>query len=125
MASTGRARGPVNRRIEGYLSRVMGQRDPAGLIRLRSTEPIRACGLAPRHQAGHMTAIGLRCRYAKNPCGPGAILGPSTHDPAVPATGGPKGVDGRGKPGQDEICEGDFISSWPYNAFPAHPYAPA
>src|SRR6266705_2955882 len=55
----------VNRRIEGYLSRVMGQRDPAGLIRPRPTEPIRACGLAPRHQAGHMTAIGLRCRHAE------------------------------------------------------------
>src|SRR5216684_2263710 len=55
----------VNRRIEGYLSRVMGQRDLAGLIRPRSTEPIRACGLAPRHQAGHMTAIGLRCRYVE------------------------------------------------------------
>src|SRR5437667_12852693 len=54
----------VNRRIEGYLSRVMGQRDPAGLIRPRPTEPIRACGLAPRHQAGHMTAIGLRFRHA-------------------------------------------------------------
>src|SRR5437016_5318322 len=55
----------VNRRIEGYLPRVMGQRDPAGLIRPRSTEPIRACGRAPRHQAGHMTAIGLRCRHVK------------------------------------------------------------
>jgi hypothetical protein len=38
----------VNRRIEGYLSRVMGQRDPAGLIRPRPTEPIRACGLVLR-----------------------------------------------------------------------------
>src|SRR5271155_1790978 len=55
----------VNRRIEGHLSRVMGQRDPAGLIRPRSTEPIRACGLAPRLQAVHMTAIGLRCRHVK------------------------------------------------------------
>jgi hypothetical protein len=65
MASSGQAQGPVNRRIEGNLSRVMGQRDPAGLIRPRSTEPIRACGLAPRHQAGHMTAIGLRYRHVK------------------------------------------------------------
>jgi len=55
----------VNRRIEGHLSRVMGQRDPAGLIRPRSTEPIRACGFAPRLQAVHMTAIGLRCRHVK------------------------------------------------------------
>src|SRR6266446_840988 len=55
----------VDRRIEGYLSRDMRQRDPAGLIRPRSTEPIRACGQVPRHQAGHMTAIGLRCRHAE------------------------------------------------------------
>jgi hypothetical protein len=46
----------VDRRIEGDLSEDMGQRDPASLITPRSTEPIRACGLPPRQQAGHMTA---------------------------------------------------------------------
>ena len=38
----------VDRRIEGYLSEDMGQRDPASLIRPRSTEPIEACGRVPR-----------------------------------------------------------------------------
>jgi len=55
----------VDRRIEGDLSEDMGQRDPASLIRPRSTEPIRACGLPPRQQAGHMTASDLRFQYAK------------------------------------------------------------
>jgi hypothetical protein len=36
----------VDRRIEGYLTEDMGHDDPASLIRLRSTEPIRACGLS-------------------------------------------------------------------------------
>src|SRR5437660_12619407 len=49
----------VDRRIEANLYRDMGQRDPAGLIRPRSTEPIRACGHRPRTQAGHMTASDL------------------------------------------------------------------
>jgi hypothetical protein len=34
----------VNRRIEGDLSGSKGQRDPVGLIRPRSTNPIRASG---------------------------------------------------------------------------------
>ena len=55
----------VDRRIEGDLSEDMGQRDPASLIRPRSTEPIRAWGLPPRQQAGHMTASDLRFQYAK------------------------------------------------------------
>src|SRR6266853_853015 len=55
----------VDRRIEAYLSRVMGQRDPAGLIRARSTEPIGACGSWPRTQAGHMTASDQSCPNAK------------------------------------------------------------
>src|SRR5260370_13100444 len=99
----------VNRRVEGYLSRVMGQRDPAGLIRPRSTEPIRACGLAPRHQAGHMTAIGPRSRHVKKIL---ASRGPSTHGPWAfsPRTGSVgihafgrrnKGVDTRIKSAQD------------------------
>jgi hypothetical protein len=69
----------VNRQIEGKLSRVMGQRDPAGLIRPRSSSPIRACGLVPRQRAGRMTAIGRPCRHAKTL----ASRGPSTHDPGI------------------------------------------
>ena len=46
----------VNRRIERTLPNVMGQRDPEAMIRVRSTDPIRASGLVPRQQAGHMTA---------------------------------------------------------------------
>src|SRR6266581_7883874 len=68
----------VNRRIETDLSRAMGQCDLAGLIRPRSTEPIRACGLRPRQQAGHMTASDLQLQTR------GKLLasrGPSTHDP--------------------------------------------
>jgi hypothetical protein len=63
----------VERRIEGDLSRDMGQREPAGLIRPRPTEPIRACGHRPRPQAGHMTASDLHADTRKNPCEPGAI----------------------------------------------------
>jgi hypothetical protein len=48
----------VNRQIEADLSLVMGQRDPEAMIRSRSTVPIRASGLVPRKQAGHMTASG-------------------------------------------------------------------
>src|SRR6266446_1827925 len=68
----------VNRRIETDLSRAMGQCDLAGLIRPRSTEPIRACGLRPRQQAGHMTASDLQLQTR------GKLLasrGPSTHGP--------------------------------------------
>src|ERR1700729_2004802 len=46
----------VKRRIERNLPAVMGQRDPEAMIRVRSTDPIRASGLVPRQQAGHMTA---------------------------------------------------------------------
>src|SRR5216683_3522750 len=55
----------VDRRIEANLCRDMGQRDPAGLIRPRSTEPIRACGHRPRTQAGHMTASDLTAETPK------------------------------------------------------------
>src|SRR5271165_2110677 len=57
----------VNRQIEADLSNVMGQRDPEAMIRSRSTVPIRASGLVPREQAGHMTASGRQCRNAKKP----------------------------------------------------------
>src|SRR6266446_10111987 len=56
----------VNRRIETDLSRAMGQCDLAGLIRPRSTEPIRACGLRPRQQAEHMTASDLQLQTREN-----------------------------------------------------------
>src|SRR5260370_36753176 len=111
MASPDRARGPVNRPIEGYLSRVMGQRAPAGLIRPRPTEPIKACGLAPRHQAGHMTAIGLRCRHVKKSLRAGGhphrTRGPSAHgrDPwaSRPSGARNKDVDARIKSAQDDF----------------------
>ena len=52
----------VNPTSEGNLPIVMGQCDPAAMIRLRSTVPIRAGGpRVPRQQAGHMTA---RFRHA-------------------------------------------------------------
>jgi len=57
----------VNRRIEADLSNVMGQRDPEAMIRSRSTDPIRASGLAPHQQAGHMTASGRQFHNAKKP----------------------------------------------------------
>src|SRR5438552_77876 len=57
----------VNRRIERNLPIVMGQRDPEAMIRVRSTDPIRASGLVPRQQAGHMTASDRACRNAKKP----------------------------------------------------------
>ena len=89
----------VNRQIEGNLSRVMGQFDPAGLIRPRShTGPIRACGLAPRQQAGHMTAIDRPCPARKKTL---ATRGPSTHDPGIHAFLGAaarRGWPGRARP---------------------------
>jgi len=66
----------VNRQIEGYPSDVMGHRDPAGMIRPRSTVPIRARGHEPQNQAGHMTASD---RYP-SPNFALANRGPSTHD---------------------------------------------
>jgi hypothetical protein len=49
----------VNPTIEGNLSAVMGHRDPAAMIRPRSTDPITARGHAvPHHEAEHMTAAG-------------------------------------------------------------------
>src|SRR6516225_8263201 len=63
----------VDRRIERYLPEDMGHCDPGSLIRPRSTDPIRACGQCRAIQDGHMTASDVRCRYAKNPCKPGAI----------------------------------------------------
>src|SRR6266436_3980776 len=76
MASPGQARGPVDRRIEGYLPEDMGQCDLASLIRPRSTEPIRACGPWPRQQAGHMTANDLQIHTRRKVL---ASRGPSTH----------------------------------------------
>src|SRR5665213_4089901 len=67
----------VNRRIERNLPAVMGQRDPEAMIRVRSTDPIRASGLVPRQQAGHMTASDLISQSAKRTL---ARRGPSTHD---------------------------------------------
>ena len=57
----------VNRRIEPTLPTVMGQRDPEAMIRVRSTDPIRASGLVPRQQAGHVTASDRSCRNARKP----------------------------------------------------------
>src|SRR6266851_3118345 len=70
----------VDRRIEANLCRDMGQRDPAGLIRPRSTEPIRACGHRPRTQAGHMTASDLT---AETPQKVLASRGPFTRVPGI------------------------------------------
>src|SRR5580658_2585863 len=67
----------VKRRIERNLSNVMGQRDPGSMIRVRSTDPIRASGLVPRQQAGHMTASDCSCQSVKKAL---ARRGPSTHD---------------------------------------------
>jgi hypothetical protein len=66
----------VDRRIEGHLTEDMGHDDPASLIRLRSTELIRACGHRPRAQAGHMTASDLHVADARKTL---ASRGPSTH----------------------------------------------
>src|SRR5262252_546256 len=67
----------VNRRIERTLPHVMGRRDPGAMIRVRSTDPIRASGLVPRSKAGHMTANDLTGQNAKKTL---ASRGPSTHD---------------------------------------------
>ena len=67
----------VNRRSERNLPIVMGRRDPEAMIRVRSTDPIRASGLVPRQQAGHMTASDLTSQNAKKTL---ASWGPSTHD---------------------------------------------
>src|SRR4051812_24079829 len=67
----------VNRRIERTLPNVMGQRDPEAMIRVRSTDPIRASGLVPRAKAAHMTASDCTWRNAKKTF---ANRGPSTHD---------------------------------------------
>jgi hypothetical protein len=67
----------VNPTIEGNLSFVMGHRDPAAMIRPRSTDPIRARGHVRLHpQAEHMTATG-RIPHAQKTL---AKRGPSTHD---------------------------------------------
>src|SRR6476620_6359716 len=57
----------VKRRIERNLPAVMGQRDPEAMIRVRSTDPIRASGLVPRQQAGHMTASDYTSQNAIKP----------------------------------------------------------
>jgi len=63
----------VNRRIGRNLPTVMGQRDPEAMIRVRSRRsasrlnPIRASGLVPRQQAGHMTASDRSRQNAKKP----------------------------------------------------------
>jgi hypothetical protein len=67
----------VKRQIERNLPVVMGQRDPERMIRVRSTDPIRASGLVPRQQAGHMTASDPTKLNAEKTL---ARSGPSTHD---------------------------------------------
>src|SRR5947208_6822234 len=57
----------VNRRIETDLVSSLGHRDPAGMIRPRSTDPIRARGHVPQIQAGHMTASDRQSQNAKKP----------------------------------------------------------
>jgi hypothetical protein len=66
----------VDRRIEGYLTEHMGHDDPASLIRLRSTEPIRACGLsaAPTGRTHHRNSSTIQTREKILASG-----GPSTH----------------------------------------------
>src|SRR5487761_2295792 len=94
----------VNRRSERNLPIVMGRRDPEAMIRVRSTDPIRASGLVPRQQAGHMTASDLTSQNAKKTL---ASWGPSTHDEwgrvrdAARARAGTLG-DGR-KPGRKSL----------------------
>ncbi len=67
----------VNRPIEADLSNVLGRYDPVAMIRSRSTVPIRASGLAPRKQAGHMTASDRQYPEREKTL---ACRGPSTHD---------------------------------------------
>jgi hypothetical protein len=70
----------VNPAIEANLSFVMGHRDPAAMIRPRSTVPIRARGRVRLHpQAEHMTAIDRRQNAQKTL----AKRGPSTHDETI------------------------------------------
>src|SRR5438067_8542743 len=57
----------VNRRIKTDLVSSLGHRDPAGMIRPRSTDPIRARGHVPQIQAGHMTASDRQSQNAKKP----------------------------------------------------------
>jgi len=70
----------VERRIEDTLRRVKGHHDPAGLIRPRSTVPIKACGY-PAAQPGrtHDRKRPFRCHSHKTL----ARRGPSTLDPAI------------------------------------------
>ena len=75
----------VERRIEDTLRRVKGHHDPAGLIRPRSTVPIKACGY-PAAQPGrtHDRKRPFRCHSHKTL----ARRGPSTHDPAIQSLSG-------------------------------------
>src|SRR5258708_8009415 len=83
---------PIN---EGSLSDVMGQCDPAAMIRSRSTVPIRACGQGvPRQQAGHMTASCRLSRRAKKTLLAGG-------HPHMTAFGGSE-TTGRGNTGEQE-----------------------
>jgi hypothetical protein len=65
----------VNPAIEGNLPLSSGHRDPAAMIRPRSTVPIRASGHdLPQQQAAHMTATGRTFPHARKiPCQLGAI----------------------------------------------------
>src|SRR5580658_6279217 len=92
----------VKRRIERNLSNVMGQRDPGSMIRVRSTDPIRASGLVPRQQAGHMTASDCSCQSVKKAL---ARRGPSTHDDIEPEH---DGVDG---PRTASMCQSWVVST--------------
>src|SRR5487761_2628629 len=88
----------VNRRSERNLPIVMGRRDPEAMIRVRSTDPIRASGLVPRQQAGHMTASDLTSQNAKKTL---ASWGPSTHDGREPGHDGTAPHRGGAVPGHD------------------------
>lgn len=58
----------VNRRIEADLSLVMGQRDPAGMIRLDPRFPSGpAANVVPHPEAAHMTASGRTSTRVKKP----------------------------------------------------------
>jgi len=71
----------VNPAIETNLLFVMGHRDPAAMIRPRSTDPIRARGhVVPHPEAEHMTAAGRTSTARKKTL---AKRGPSTHDELV------------------------------------------
>src|SRR6266436_909348 len=74
----------VKRRIEGNLTRVKGQCDPVGLIRPRSTVPIKACGsdaaqTGRTHDRKRPSLAARKKTLARR--------GPSTHDPAIHAAG--------------------------------------